>query len=102
MLKLFKRRRPQHRAGLMDGRESVAYAMAYEACGGSKLDMLQYENDPLERAAWLAAADRRITTEADTLVAHMWNMNLAQWNQLTDWDRAECRRNITVAPRFQP
>lgn len=103
MLKLFKRRRPAHRAnGLMSGRESVAYAMAYEACQGSRLDMLEFENNPLTRAGWLAAADRKLTTDEDVRVAAAWGLNLRQWTQLTEWDRAEARRTITAAPRFQP
>ena len=98
MLKLFKRRRPKHRAGLMSGRESVAYALACE----SGENMREYDTDARTRDAWLAEADRRITSQQDIVTAHAWGMNLTQWHQLTDWDRAEARRNITVAPRFQP
>jgi len=39
---------------------------------------------------------------ADLLVASAWCMNEAQWDSLSDFDRSECRRNITAAPRFNP
>ena len=43
----------------------------------------------------------RTTTQADIITAHAWGLTLTQWNSLTDFERAECRRNITTAPRFQ-
>ena len=39
---------------------------------------------------------------ADLVVASAWDMTESQWKSLTDYDRAECRRTITAAPRFQP
>ena len=39
---------------------------------------------------------------ADLVVASAWDMDEAQWQSLTDFDRAECRRTITAAPRFKP
>jgi hypothetical protein len=29
-----------------------------------------------------------------------WGLNETQWQGMTDFERAECRRNITAAPRF--
>jgi len=39
---------------------------------------------------------------ADLVVASAWDMTESQWQSLTDFDRAECRRTITAAPRFKP
>jgi len=41
-----------------------------------------------------------VTTQSDILTAHAWELTLTQWWALTDFERAECRRNVTVAPRF--
>lgn len=38
----------------------------------------------------------------DIRVASAWDLTPAQWNGLTDFERQECRRNITTAPRFVP
>jgi hypothetical protein len=40
------------------------------------------------------------TTQSDILTAHAWQLTLTQWHSLTDFERAECRRNVTTAPRF--
>lgn len=40
-------------------------------------------------------------THEDIRTAHAWDMNLTQWFSLTDFERAECRRNIIAAPRFE-
>ena len=39
--------------------------------------------------------------KGDILTAYCWGLTLTQWNSLTDFERAECRRNITTAPRFE-
>lgn len=39
-------------------------------------------------------------TRGDIITAHAWGLNLDEWFALTDFERAECRRNITAAPRF--
>ena len=39
--------------------------------------------------------------KGDILTAYYWQLTLTQWNSLTDFERAECRRNITTAPRFE-
>jgi len=51
-----------------------------------------------------AVTVRQLSREeiADLVVASAWDMNEAQWQSLTDFDRAECRRTITAAPRFKP
>ena len=41
-----------------------------------------------------------VTTQADIIAAHAWGLTLTQWHSLTDFERRECRRNITAAPRF--
>jgi hypothetical protein len=41
-----------------------------------------------------------VTTQGDIITAHAWGLTLTQWWALSDFERAECRRNITVAPRF--
>lgn len=41
-----------------------------------------------------------VTTQGDIITAHAWELTLTQWWALTDFERAECRRNVTVAPRF--
>jgi hypothetical protein len=41
-----------------------------------------------------------VTTWSDILTAHAWGLNLTQWHALTDFERAECRRTVTVAPKF--
>ena len=47
-------------------------------------------------------AHRAETPEkGDILTAYYWQLTLTQWNSLTDFERAECRRNITTAPRFE-
>lgn len=43
-----------------------------------------------------------VPEQSDILIAHAWKLTLDQWHALTDFERAECRRNVTVAPRFQP
>jgi hypothetical protein len=42
----------------------------------------------------------KVTTQSDIVTAHAWGLNLIQWHALTDHDRAECRRTVTVAPKF--
>lgn len=37
----------------------------------------------------------------DMETAYLWCLTLDQWEALTDFERAECRRNVTVAPRFE-
>lgn len=39
---------------------------------------------------------------AEALTMSAWGLNEDQWQHLTDFERAECRRNIVTAPRFQP
>lgn len=39
---------------------------------------------------------------SEVRVMSAWGLNEEQWHGLTDFERAECRRNITAAPRFQP
>ena len=41
-----------------------------------------------------------VITKSDILTAHAWGFNLIQWHALTDFERAECRRTVTVAPNF--
>ena len=38
---------------------------------------------------------------ADIAVAHAWCLTLTQWASLSDHERAEARRTVTTAPRFQ-
>lgn len=38
---------------------------------------------------------------ADVLTASAWGLTPEQWAALTDFERAEARRTITTAPRFQ-
>lgn len=40
-------------------------------------------------------------TMEDARTAHAWELRLDQWLALTDWQRAEKRRDITQAPRFR-
>ena len=37
---------------------------------------------------------------AEALTMSAWNLTEDQWHSLTDFERAECRRNIVTAPRF--
>jgi hypothetical protein len=41
-------------------------------------------------------------SRGDIQTAYAWGLTLADWNSLTDFERAECRRNVTTAPRFTP
>lgn len=47
------------------------------------------------------AAPVQQITRGDIAAAHAWGLNLDEWFALTDYQRAECRRNITTAPRFE-
>lgn len=38
---------------------------------------------------------------ADIAIAHAWCLTLTQWQGMTDYERAEARRTVTTAPRFQ-
>lgn len=39
---------------------------------------------------------------ADVTVAHAWGLTWEQWrDDLTDFERKECRRLVTTAPRFE-
>lgn len=38
---------------------------------------------------------------ADLVVASAWELTPAQWQGMTDHERRECRRTVTVAPRFK-
>lgn len=49
-----------------------------------------------------AAMCQPVTTQADIITAHAWDLTLTQWWALSDFERAECRRNIVTAPRFVP
>jgi len=50
-----------------------------------------------------AVTVRQLSREeiADLVVASAWDMDEAQWQSLTDFERATCRRTITTAPNFQ-
>lgn len=37
----------------------------------------------------------------DAITAHAWALRLDDWLAMTDWERAECRRTVTQAPRFR-
>jgi hypothetical protein len=37
---------------------------------------------------------------SEIMFAYYWGLTLLQWHALTDHDRAECRRTVTVAPKF--
>lgn len=39
-------------------------------------------------------------TSPDNYVAYAWGMDEVQWHSLTNFERQECRRNVTTAPRF--
>ena len=39
---------------------------------------------------------------SEAIVASAWGLSECDWLGLTDFERAECRRNVTAAPRFQP
>lgn len=39
---------------------------------------------------------------AEALTMSAWNLTEDQWHSLSDFERAECRRLVTTAPRFQP
>lgn len=41
-----------------------------------------------------------VPDRGDMLTAYFWGLSLDQWEGLTDFERAECRRNVTTAPRF--
>jgi len=43
---------------------------------------------------------QNVTTQSDILTAHAWQLTLTQWHSLSDFERAECRRTVTVAPKF--
>jgi len=45
-------------------------------------------------------AERLSPSEA--LIASAWGLSEGDWRGLTDFERAECRRNITAAPRWIP
>jgi len=45
-------------------------------------------------------ADNRPSV-AEARVMSAWGMNQEQWAALSDWHRAECRRNITAGPWFR-
>ena len=40
-------------------------------------------------------------TREDIVTANAWGLTLTDWFGMTDFERAECRRNITAAPRFE-
>lgn len=39
---------------------------------------------------------------SEAITASAWGLSEGQWRGLTDFERAECRRNITAAPRWIP
>lgn len=45
-------------------------------------------------------AERSMASQTDINTAHAWKLTLSQWWTLTDFERAECRRNVVAAPRF--
>jgi hypothetical protein len=46
-------------------------------------------------------APHTVLTQADIVTAHAWGLTLSQWWGLTDFERAECRRNVATAPKFK-
>jgi len=40
-------------------------------------------------------------TREDITTAHAWGLTLTEWYALTDFERKECRRLITTAPKFE-
>lgn len=47
------------------------------------------------------APPTQTVTLADIITAHAWCLTLTQWQGMTDHERAEARRTVTTAPRFQ-
>jgi hypothetical protein len=41
-------------------------------------------------------------TREDIAAANAWGLTLTDWYGMTDFERRECRRNITAAPKFVP
>lgn len=39
---------------------------------------------------------------AEAITMSAWDLTPADWAGMTDFERSECRRNITAAPRFRP
>jgi hypothetical protein len=68
----------------MTGREAVARALYSEQVQGSKLDLLDYDNSPILRGAWLAEADRSIAhaESPDRHIAAHFGYTPAQWMSL--------------------
>jgi hypothetical protein len=52
------------------------------------------------RTVHAATPAEPVTTQEDIIAAHAWGLTLTQWWALSDFERAECRRLITTAPRF--
>ena len=40
------------------------------------------------------------TADPDIQIAYCWGLNLDEWKALTDFERKECRRTVTTAPKF--
>lgn len=38
---------------------------------------------------------------AEALTMSAWGLNEEQWKMLSEFERRECRRNLTTAPRFE-
>lgn len=90
----------QPRVDILTGREAVARALYFEAVGGSKLDMLEYDRNPYIRGAWLIEADRRIAAAPsipDLLVLRHWGYAVTEWNDLSALVKADKREHYYQA-----
>ena len=85
MIKFFRRRSPKHRAAPPVYKGYRVSASRPEFCSPC-IDLYGYE-------AVVSQAE-------DVRVAEAWGMTQSQWWYLSDFERAECRRNFVTAPKF--
>lgn len=80
MLKLFKRRRPKHRAGLLTGRELAARALFSRHVNHSPAQLEEYDSSPLLQQLWQSEADLHLSvSREDRDVAAHFGYTIAEW-----------------------
>lgn len=85
---------------LMTGKEAAARALYHESVQGSRLDMLEYDNNAMLRGGWEAAAERRIIgATADEYVAELSGYTMEQWADLPEIARKDAREQVAWEAR---
>ncbi|MEV7472264.1 hypothetical protein AB0N33_00940 [Pseudarthrobacter oxydans] len=90
------RRRPPT-GDVLTGREAVARALFSDHVQGSKLDLLEYDNEPALQYAWGLEADLHLSVSPeDRKVAAHFGYTIAQWVSFSAMHKVDRREEFAL------